>query len=260
MRVQGNSLIWPGRRITCLYDGTVRFGADFFPDPRGAVIPENVALPVQAYVLQSDGMAPILIDTGLGALYGDSGGRVVAGLNAMGLAPSDIGTVFLTHLHGDHIGGVLAEGYAGARICLGASEATYWATQDHPAARLLTVEGGRIALMAEGEQLAPGIALWGLPGHTPGQTGLVIDGQVAVLGDTLHRADIQLADPAIATKFDVDPILATQTRKAALARIMADGLVFCAGHVRAPGQEETPDGLAFLRLEARGSGWRAIAP
>ena len=135
MRVEGNSLIWPGRRLTCLYDGTVRFGADFFPDPRGAVIPQTVALPVQAYVLQSDGMPPILIDSGSGALYGDAGGRVAAGLAAVGLAISDIGTVFLTHLHGDHIGGVLAEGYAGARLCLGVEESTYWAEKDHPAAR-----------------------------------------------------------------------------------------------------------------------------
>jgi glyoxylase-like metal-dependent hydrolase (beta-lactamase superfamily II) len=260
MRVEGNSLIWPGRRLTCLYDGTVRFGADFFPDPRGAVIPETVSLPVQAYVLQSDGMPPVLIDSGSGALYGDAGGRVAPGLAAIGLAISDIGTVFLTHLHGDHIGGVLAEGYAGARLCLGADEASYWATQDHPAARLLAAEAGRITLMCAMDTLAPGIALWSLPGHTPGQTGLVIDGQVAILGDTLHRADIQLSDPTIATKFDVDPALASQTRKAALARIGTVGMVFCAGHVRAPGQEETPNGLAFLRLEAQGAGWRAVAP
>ena len=260
MRVEGGSLIWPGRRLSVLYDGTVRFGADFFPDPRGAEVPDSVALPVQAYLLQADGQAPVLIDTGSGALYGASGGRVVGALAALGLAPGDIGTVFLTHLHGDHIGGLFAEGYGGARICLGAAEAAYWATQDHPAAGLLAREAGRITPMAEGDELMPGVRLWGLPGHTPGQMGLVIDGQVAVLGDTLHRADIQLPDPQIATKFDVDSALATATRKAALARIAAEGMVFCAGHARLPGREETPEGLAFLRLQPQGAGYRAVAP
>ena len=45
--------------------------------------------------------------------------------------------------------------------------------------------------------------------------------------------------------------------EAHLARIAAEGLVFCGGHMRLPGQEEDPMGAAFLRLAAKGEGWTA---
>ena len=257
MRVEGNSLVWSGRRLTCLHDGMVRFGADFFPDPRGAQVPDSVALPVHAYLLQSDGTAPMLIDTGSGALFGAAGGGVAPALAALGVAPGDIGAVFLTHLHGDHIGALVGGGFAQAQLVLTAAEARHWTGRDHAAARLLAAEAGRITTLDDGDAVAPGLQVWALPGHTPGQAGLVIDGRVAVVGDMIHRADIQLPDPMIATKFDVDPALACTTRKAALARIAEQNLVFCGGHARAPGQEELAEGLAFLRLQAAGAGWKA---
>lgn len=258
MQVDGTSLVWPGRCLICLYDGTVRFGADFFPDPRGATVPDSVALPVQAYLLQTDGAAPLLIDTGSGTLYGAAGGGVAPALAAMGVTPGDIGAVFLSHLHGDHIGGLLDQTYPKARLYLSAAEARYWSTQDHPAARLLAENAARITQLADGDTIAPGLRVWSLPGHTPGQAGLVIDDQVAVVGDIMHRADIQLPDPMINTKFDLDPEQARQTRHSALAQIAAQGLVFCGGHIRAAGQEDTQDGQAFLRLHPDGSGWRAV--
>ncbi|WP_158589752.1 MBL fold metallo-hydrolase [Gemmobacter lutimaris] len=260
MRVAGDSLRWDGAELIRLHDGAVQFGQDFFPDPRGATLPEAVVLPVQAYLLRRPGAAPVLIDTGSGALYGDKGGRVLGALAALGLAPEDIGDLVLTHLHGDHCGGLLSDLYTAARLHVGAVEADYWAAQDHAASgRVLSENADRIRLVQDGEEIAPGLRVWSLPGHTPGQIGLVIDNRVAVVGDMLHRADIQLPDPRIATKFDVDPAQAVATRLAALKRIAAEGWAFCAGHARLPGQEQGAHGLPFLRLEPAGEGWRAVA-
>lgn len=258
MRVDGNTLVWSGRRLTCLHDGMVRFGDDFFPDPRGVRVPESVALPVHAYLLETEGAPPLLIDSGSGTLFGAAGGGVAPALAALGLTPGDIGAVFLTHLHGDHIGGVLAGTWPTARLYLSAEESRHWAGTDHAAARLLAAEAARITTVADRDEIAPGVQVWALPGHTPGQAGLEIDGQVAVVGDMVHRADIQLPDPMIATKFDVDPPRACLTRQAALARIADRAMVFCAGHARAPGYQDQPEGPAFLRLLADGSGWRAV--
>lgn len=260
MQATGDILRWDGAELIRLYDGAVRFGQDFFPDPRGTALPDEVVLPVQAYLLRRPGDAPLLIDTGSGALYGDKGGRVARALAALGLAPDDIGDLVLTHLHGDHCGGLLSDGYAASRLHVGAVEADYWAAQDHAAsARVLAENASRIRRAQDGEEIAPGVRVWGLPGHTPGQIGLVIDDRVGVVGDMLHRADIQLADPRIATKFDVDPAQAVATRLAALERIAAEGWVFCAGHARLPGQEEGATGQPFLRLQRAGTGWQAVA-
>jgi glyoxylase-like metal-dependent hydrolase (beta-lactamase superfamily II) len=229
------------------------FGRDLFPDPRGVVLPERLVLPVQAYLLMRDGQPPVLIDTGSGAAEGG----VAVALQALGVDRGDIGTVIFTHLHGDHRGGYLAGGYERAMVVLSRGEADYWGGQDHPARQVLELAGKKLVLVEDCEEPMPGLRVWSLPGHTPGHAGLVIDGRIAMVGDILHRADLQLADPELSTRFDVDPALARVTRKAALARIAAEDMVVCGCHMRLPGQEEAPMGAGFLRLAAKGDGWTA---
>lgn len=253
MRVGPQRIDWDGGSLHCLCDGAVAFGQDLFPDPRGAVLPERLVLPVQAYLLCRDGQAPVLIDTGSGGV--DAG--VALALQALGVDRGEIGTVIFTHLHGDHRGGYLAGGYERATVILSRDEADYWGGQDHPARQVLEMAGDRLVLVEDGDEPVPGVRVWALPGHTPGHVGLVIDGRIAVVGDILHRADLQLADPELSTRFDVDPALACAIRKAALARIAAEDMVVCGGHMRLPGQEEDPLGAALLRLAAKGEGWQA---
>lgn len=254
MKIAGDSLLWQGGSLTRLLDGTVSFGRDFFPDPRGAEIPETVELPVQCYLLERQGQAPVLIDTGSGALYGDKGGGLAPALAARGIPPDEIGAVLMTHLHGDHCGGLLSLGFPNATVFAEAGELAYWPTQDHPAGRYLAGAGRKLRSLLDGENPLAGIRLWSLPGHTPGHAGYVIDEQIAIIGDVLHRADIQLPDPLIATKFDVDHDLATRTRLDVLETIATKGLVTCGGHFQDP-----VSASPFLKLEAMGSGYKALA-
>ena len=260
MRVDGDRLIWPGGELIRLHDGAIRFGSDFIPDGRGRPVPDEITLPVQAYLLRRPGTAPVLIDTGCGNLDGPGCGHLAAVLAARGIAAGEIGDVLFTHLHSDHCGGFRGLALDRARLHIAAAEAAHWAGRDHSAARLLSDYAGRISCFADGDVVVPGITAWALPGHMPGHTGFVIDGQVAVVGDMLHRADLQLADPRIATRFDVDPAQASDTRIAGLARIAERGLVFCSGHGRLPGQEDGPGGCPFLRIAGDGTGWRARMP
>lgn len=255
MRVEGDRLCWSGGELVRLNDGVVRFGRELFPDPRGAVLPEAIMLPVQAYLLLRSGRAPILIDTGSGGV--EAG--VARALAALGIAKAGVGTVVFTHLHGDHRGGYLAGGYERARVCLSRAEAEFWGGQYHPARQVLELAGDRAQLLADGDEVEPGLRVWALPGHTPGHIGLVIDDQIAVVGDILHQADLQLADPDLATRFDTNVALATASRKAALARIAMQDMVICGGHMRLPGDEETEAGVGFLRLSPLGNGWEARA-
>jgi glyoxylase-like metal-dependent hydrolase (beta-lactamase superfamily II) len=254
MQVDGDRLVWPEGTLTRLNDTVLHFDASLFPDPRGVAIPANVTLPVHAFLLQRPDKAPVLIDTGEG---GPDGGGVARALERIGVARRDIETVVFTHLHGDHRGGYLAGGYASARVCLSQAEATYWSAQDHPANQVLALAGDRAQTLHDGDEVVPGMRVWALPGHTPGHIGLVIDDRIAVVGDLLHRADLQLADPDLSTRYDVDPALATLTRRAALGEISTREMVLCGGHIRMPGQEDIPDGAPFLRLSAAGRGWQA---
>ncbi|MGL4280386.1 MAG: MBL fold metallo-hydrolase, partial [Albidovulum sp.] len=252
MRVEGDRLIWPGGELIRLHDGELGFGPDFIPDPRGREPLQDYVLPVQAYLLRRPGAAPLLIDTGSGVLDGPTCGGLGAALAGHGLAPEDIGAVAFTHFHGDHRGGLLSLGFGDAPLHVSGAEVDYWAGRDHPAAQVLADHARRITRVSDGDMVAPGVRVWALPGHTPGHSGFIIDDRIAVVGDLLHRADFQLADPRIATKFDVDPAEATRTRIAALGRIATGDLVLCGGHLRLPGQEAGPEGSPFLRLDATG--------
>lgn len=253
MRAVGESLEWAGGRLIRLLDGVVSFGQDFFPDPRGAEIPQKVDLPVQAYLLLRQGVAPVLIDTGSGSLYGDKGGALSPALAAHGISTQDIGTVLMTHMHGDHCGGLIDPGFDRAVVWVSQAEAEYWPTQDHPSARYLQANAAKVRVFAGGDSPVPGVSAWSLPGHTPGHSGFVIEDLVAVIGDVMHRADIQLPDPLIATKFDVDRTLATATRLSALSEIAERNLVCCGGHVQSL-DSQSP----FLRLQRSGSGFVAM--
>ncbi|MDP5367787.1 MAG: MBL fold metallo-hydrolase [Paracoccaceae bacterium] len=247
--------------VFCLADGGADFGAQVFP----GVDPETLALRLAAagdstirtafnVFLIRQGDALTLVDTGYGRLAGDKGGLLPARLAALGVAPGDIGTLVFTHLHGDHCGGALvgdAPAFPAARVLMHAAELAHWQGRDDPGGRVIAAHAGRIATVAEGDAVAPGVTVWELPGHTPGHIGLRIGAGLVIVGDIFHSAALQLPAPETATIYDVAPELATRTRKAALAEIAARDLVFTGGHAVDP--------LKFARLRADGEGYRAVA-
>lgn len=258
MKFEAGSLIWPGGRLDRLNDGPLSFGPDFMRDTYGAKVPDPLVLQVQAYLLRREGQAPVLFDTGSGRFEGDAGGNVARDLARLGVDPAEIGTVALTHLHSDHCGGMETMDFATARIVLTKAEFDHWSGSDHISARLLARYADQVVLCPDGAEIAPGVTLWSLPGHTPGHAGFIIDGQVVVTGDLMHRADLQLPDPRVATQFDVLPDLAKATRFAALERMETMAVAFCGGHLRVPGEEILPEGRPYLRLARDGQGWRGM--
>src|SRR5690606_5732469 len=73
----------------------------------------------------------VLVDTGCGLAFGDAGGRIAANLTAAGVKPEQVTVVVLTHLHGDHFGGLFdAENrpvFTNARYILSRHEHDFWA-------------------------------------------------------------------------------------------------------------------------------------
>ncbi|MBW8484050.1 MBL fold metallo-hydrolase [Actinomadura sp. PM05-2] len=196
------------------------------------------------FLLRPPGGGTVLVDTGIGpehspaASWAPVPGRLVAALAEIGVAPEDVGTVVLTHLHSDHAGGAVADGvpvFPNARHLVQERELSWLDAAGGPVldgvVRPLR-EAGALDAVAGGTVLAPGVRVLPTPGHTPGhQSVLVGDDELLVAGDlVLHP--VQLADPAVTYLYDEDPAEAAATRAGLLARL--GGGVLAAPHLPRP--------------------------
>ena len=258
------------RRVVPIRDGSFAFDPRLMPGVRAApdeaarllgaeALPETVDVPVWCYLVET-GCGPGLLDTGGGALMGAGFGALAGRLTALGIAPGEIRTIWLTHLHGDHCGGLLgpegAAAFPEARIALAEAEAAFWLDTEPPAPlrpiaedarRALSPYAGRIDRVGDGDGVGPAVAL-AAPGHTAGHTAWVLEDHGALAaGDIFHVAALQLARPDWSTDWDHDPDAAAHARRALTDRAAGRGRTLLTGHggPLAPG----PDGWAPLQTE-----------
>ena len=195
------------------------------PTPRTTMIPIfwQRDLPSANTVLLP-GPRPILVDTG----FGPDAPALLGWLAAQGVALPSL-RVFNTHSHSDHVGGNAALARHGVPIACGATEATTVRGPDACRAWYLAqpIEAYAVAVtVAPGDVLDTGAGRWTVlatPGHTAGHCSLT-DGDVLVLGDALHGADVGWLDVAQDGPGALDAAAETVERLAALpARIGYSG-------------------------------------
>ncbi len=211
-------------------------------------------LPVNAFLLHlADTL--VLVDGGCGASMGPALGRLTGNLAAIGVKPHDIDTILVTHLHPDHIGGLVdGSGHAvfgNAEMVVHAADATYWsdekllaqATEEQDkqfvllSRATLAAYRDRTRTVTSGEVL-PGITVVPAPGHTPGHTGWLIasgDHTLLIWGDVVHLPGIQFAHPEAGMAFDVDGVQAIETRRRIMDMAATDRLRVTGMHLDFPG-------------------------
>jgi glyoxylase-like metal-dependent hydrolase (beta-lactamase superfamily II) len=262
--------------VTILTDGGISFPTGYFPQTDEAHIEEllrdagknEIETNFNAVLIRNAGRV-ILVDAGPRDLFGPTCGFLPEALDEAGVTPGDVDTLFATHLHPDHVAGMITvDGEAvfpNATLHVPAGERSFWSdeskTTGEPledwgklARAVLAAYGDRLQEVAKDGEVAPGLSTFLLPGHTPGHSGWRLssgDAQLLHVGDIIHAPALQAADPEVAIAFDMDMDTARATRKRLLDELASDGALFTGGHFLHP---------AFHQVERKGQGYRLVRP
>lgn len=229
-------------KVTWIKDnvGDKLMGRELFADAPDSLLEslslqEGIPSTVSVFWVETDGVG-ILFDTGLGSP--ESG--LLAGLDSLGVKPADVRYLYLTHFHGDHIGGMIRDGKAvfpNAQVYVSKAEYDAWMQMpDGQKAQVVkTMEAYKDRLhLFDFDDVLPGnvVALNGV-GHTPGHT-VYKAGKLLVVGDLVHGAALQLPHPEYCASYDMDKEAAVKVRRHFLQMASADGLTMAGMHFPAP--------------------------
>ena len=195
---------------------------------------------INAFLIK-DANRVILVDTAMG-------GALFENMRSLGVSPDQIDAILLTHLHGDHFGGLQRDGralFSKAVIYLAEQERDYWTRTNvnQGAVASLAPYGSRVRTFRPGElgsrltELLPGITAIASFGHTPGHTMFLLesDGQRLLFwGDIMHSQNIQFPIPDVAITFDTNPALAVAARKRVLDYVSSNKILVAGAHLLYP--------------------------
>ncbi len=216
---------------------------------------------VNAFLLRA-GDKTVLFDAGAGAA-GWAPAKLPETLARLGVKPEDIDFVLLTHMHWDHIGGLVQDGkrvFPKAKVLVSKAEFDSWMAlaekdaSDKSAALTKAVAaayGTDIQYIAFGDSLLPGVTALDISGHTPGHTAfqLTADGKnLLLVGDLIHSMPLQFALPDECAAFDMDPPKAVAARKRIFELAAKNGMQIAGVHF--------PLANAVGTVKKDGKGWK----
>lgn len=216
------------------------FGMNVEQDEFAAVSAENFIPADQAQffftpTIVNTGSEVVLFDTGL------NGAGISGALAAAGYAAEDVDVVVITHMHGDHIGGLMTDGaptFPNARYVTGSAEFNHWDSTDNERfAGMVKPLAEKMTFLDDGGSVASGITAMAAFGHTPGHMTYMLESegeQVLIFGDTANHYVWSLGYPDWEVRFDMDKSAAAATRRRVLGMLAADKVPFIGYHMPFP--------------------------
>ena len=253
--------------VTTLLDGSVPrenpkaiFGGgasdeDFAAVSAANFIPTDMAQFYFTPTLIETGGQTILFDTGLGQ------GGIVKALAEAGKTPDQVDVVVITHMHPDHIGGLMTDGaptFANASYVTGRAEYDFWSKADPSkgvgalVAKNVTPLAEKMSFVEDGATVAPGVTAMATFGHTPGHMSYMLESagkHLVLTADLANHYVWCFAHPEWEVSFDMDKAAATASRRRVLGMLSADKVPMIGYHMPFP---------AAGYVETRGDGFRFV--
>lgn len=233
-----------GTEVTWLKDnpGDRLMPRSLFPETPDSLfeqlgLQDGVPASVSTFLMKADGEW-MLFDTGLGVAHG---GQMMNALAELGLTADSISALFITHFHGDHIGGMVQDGapvFPNAEVYTGAVEYKAW-IEDMPEEQngqqraAMDAYKDKLHLFQFGDILPHGIVALDAIGHTPGHTAFEKK-ELLIIGDLMHGAALQLEHPEYSGNYDMDKAQAAASRERLIKYAQEKHLIIAGMHLPEP--------------------------
>lgn len=252
--------------VTALFDGY----NDLSPKLLKGMKPEEIRALLARHAIETPGVQTafnaflintgknlILVDTGAGQCIGETAGMLPQNIKAAGYQPEQVDTILLTHLHLDHVCGLVDVNkqpvFANATVYAAKPEADYWLdptalnrvpeqakayfkiAQDSTAPY---VAAGRFKTFNPGQSPVAEVRTTLEAGHTPGSTTyqFTSNGQsIVFIGDLVHNLAVQFEHPEVSIAFDENSKNAIASRDAVFSDAARRKVWVAAAHLPFPG-------------------------
>ncbi|MBQ5551797.1 MAG: MBL fold metallo-hydrolase [Bacteroidales bacterium] len=193
-------------------------------------MPDGMPSSISAYLIKTNGKM-ILFDAGLGP---SRNGQLLNELSKINVTPEQIDYVYITHFHGDHIGGMLnADGekvFTNAEVYVSRLEKESDLGKGEQAVKMFEKYGDKIHVFNFGDKLPEDVLAIDAVGHTPGHTAFQ-KGNLLIIGDLMHALALQLKYPEYCPNFDGDKEKAIASRKRILEYAKTNNLTISGMHL-----------------------------
>lgn len=213
-----------------------------------------VSIPFTVAVIKVGGKT-ILCDSSTGGQVQPTAGKFMANFRAAGFDPAKVDTILVSHMHPDHIFGLMEKDtnkavFPNSEIIVSDVEYKFWTDPSVidklPEARKglarriqATFPTWKNVKQVTGEaEVSPGIRFVMAPGHTPGHRAFHLssgNAQLMLSNDTCYVPALVVANPGWRGAYDQDAPTAEASRRKLMDRVIADKIEMSGYHFPFPG-------------------------